>query len=637
MALPHLEDLESLLHSKNGGDATAIKVALIRLSAEIKGRMKKSSPESVDFFTSAVRTVGRLRGAAHADIRMDCLFDSCMFLMTNGLSAQALDGVEQIERLAAHTKTEEWRRKAATISGIIHADLGNIAESVVSCTKALIISRETADLLGESTALINLGCGLIYGGLFREAIPCLERSAQLSRAEGYAVSASQRGIQAADIEAAALTNMAQCLLNLEEFGRAFRIMSRALEVSPEPRSAIEATSRTIREFTYVQLALRLGMIDEAREHTELCERYGLMAGTVRSRVVARISRGLWEVHAGDVDQGLGILEEQLSTADLGVFRTEALAALVQCYELAGRADRALECLTQLLVQTRRARQDGIVALLSLPHHDTVLVTPESEDLRHLTGNEFRLRAKVAELELANSRLEMFERLAVTADLREESSGEHGYRVGRLASLLANEVGWPRDACFAIEVAARLHDIGKAGMPDRILLKSLELKEAERHFMNTHTTVGAELLANGNSPHLRMAEEIARFHHEWWNGAGYPTKLSGERIPIHARIVALADVFDALTHGRPYSEPWPVERALREISSRRGEQFDPELTDRFLALMARLLAEHENLDAYLAKAGQNSTFLRAREKLHALLAKERERERDSAVSGAEVMH
>ncbi len=286
---------------------------------------------------------------------------------------------------------------------------------------------------------------------------------------------------------------------------------------------------------------------------------------------------------------------------------------------------------------RRARQDGIVALLSLPHNGSLLVTPESEDLRHLTGNESRLRAKVAELELANSRLEMFERLAVTADLKEESSGEHGYRVGRLASLLAHELGWPRDACFAIEVAARLHDIGKVGMPDRILLNSLELKEAERHFMNTHTTVGAELLANGSSPHLRMAEEIARFHHEWWNGAGYPTKLSGERIPIHARIVALADVFDALTHGRPYAEPWPVERALQEISSRRGAQFDPELTDRFLALMARLLTEHENLDAYLAKAGQNSTFLRAREKLHALLAKERERERESAVSDAEAMH
>ena len=120
-----------------------------------------------------------------------------------------------------------------------------------------------------------------------------------------------------------------------------------------------------------------------------------------------------------------------------------------------------------------------------------------------------------------------------------------------------------------ELVFRLHDIGKIGMPDRILLQSQHLQEAERHFMSTHTTLGAELLAKGITPNLRMAEEIARYHHEWWNGMGYPTGLAGKRIPVHARIVALADVFDALTHGRPYAPPWPMERALEEICSRRG--------------------------------------------------------------------
>src|SRR5258708_3948887 len=219
---------------------------------------------------------------------------------------------------------------------MVHADLGNISESVISSTKVLYLSREIGDLVGEASGLINLGAALTYGGLFREAIPCFERAALLSRDERFAAAASQKGLDAAHFESAALTNMAQSLLNLEEFARGFRVMSRALEVSPKPRSAFEATSRTIREFTFVQLALKLGMMNEARDHCELCEKYGLMAGTIRSRVVARISRGLWGVHAGDVDQGVAILEKQLSTADLGVFRTEALTALMQCYEFAGR-------------------------------------------------------------------------------------------------------------------------------------------------------------------------------------------------------------------------------------------------------------------------------------------------------------
>ena len=251
--------------------------------------------------------------------------------------------------------------------------------------------------------------------------------------------------------------------------------------------------------------------------------------------------------------------------------------------------------------------------------------------------EANLRARVAEREVINSRIEMLERLAVTADLKEEASGEHGYRVGKLSALLADDLKWSVEACQAIEQAARLHDIGKIGVPDRILLNSEELKDTERHFMCTHTIIGAELLAKSNILQLRMAEEIARHHHECWDGSGYPARLSGKRIPIHARIVALADVFDALTHGRPYAEPWPIERAIEEIRNRRGKQFDPELTDAFLDLVERLRVEHKDLDAYLGKAGRNSAFAQARRKIKMLLAEERDHEKTATVSGNETRH
>ena len=119
---------------------------------------------------------------------------------------------------------------------------------------------------------------------------------------------------------------------------------------------------------------------------------------------------------------------------------------------------------------------------------------------------------MSEQELFRSRIEMLERLAVTAELRDDSTGEHSYRVGKLSALLALEFGCDDDTCYMIELAARLHDIGKIGVPDAILLKTERLNDAERQIMRTHTTVGAELLSKSNIPHMQMAEEIARHHH-----------------------------------------------------------------------------------------------------------------------------
>jgi putative two-component system response regulator len=232
---------------------------------------------------------------------------------------------------------------------------------------------------------------------------------------------------------------------------------------------------------------------------------------------------------------------------------------------------------------------------------------------------------------------MLERLAATADLKEDMSGEHGYRVGKLASLLADELNWSREASISLEFAARLHDIGKMGVPDRILLNSQALKDAERHFIGAHTVIGAELLARSNVPQLRMAEDVARCHHERWDGTGYPSGLAGKRIPIHARIVALADVFDALTHGRPYSAPWSMDKALEEIRNLRGSHFDPDLTDLFVNLVARLRSEHENLDAFLAKAAVNSPFALARNKIRSMLAQEHENERRAASLPIDTVH
>jgi putative two-component system response regulator len=137
-------------------------------------------------------------------------------------------------------------------------------------------------------------------------------------------------------------------------------------------------------------------------------------------------------------------------------------------------------------------------------------------------------------------------------------------------------------------------------------------------MNRHTAIGAELLAQSNSRALNMAADIARHHHEWWNGQGYPDRLSGLRISLCSRITAIADVFDSLTHSRSFSAAWTIDSALEKIRTLRGSQFDPDLTDRFLEMMNDLQRLHCDLGSYLANSNFDTPFCHARKRIRALL-------------------
>lgn len=628
MSSSHAEDLEIVLRSPKA-TGPDLKMALTRLSLEVKERVERGSSTSYDFFAATMHALSKIKGTAHAELRGKCLFDCASFFYITGHSAAAVQSSKLISNLAQRTNNKSWLRKANTMAGIVHADAGNVAESVVLYAKALQISRELNDRWSEVLVLLNLSGSLIYGALYQEALSCCR----------IAVSLSKDDPDLRRMLAATYTNMAQCYLYLEEYENGLDAVERALQVTDEPDTAAKALTLCIREFTYVLLALELGKLARAREHSARCREHSRWGDNPRGRVMADITAGLCEIHGGDVDRGLSFLDSALVRSNDFALRIDSLTALVKAYDEIGRPEEALKLMTDLLSNARALREKGVLALLAIKS-DSALSWPStsaSQDLRVLELREAKLRTKVAEREIMNSRLEMLERLAVSADLREDASGEHGYRVGRLSALLAERLGWSEEACSAIDLAARLHDIGKIGVPDRILLNSRELKEAERHFMTTHTGIGAELLAKSSIPQLRIAEEIARSHHEWWDGNGYPSQLAGKRIPIHARIVALCDVFDALTHGRPYAAPWSIERALEEIRGRRGTQFDPDLTDHFLALVEKLQSEHADLDAYLGKAGRNSPFLQARNKIRLMLAEEREQERKATVTGTETRH
>jgi putative two-component system response regulator len=180
-----------------------------------------------------------------------------------------------------------------------------------------------------------------------------------------------------------------------------------------------------------------------------------------------------------------------------------------------------------------------------------------------------------------TRLQVVRRLGRAAEYRDNETGLHTIRMSKMAMVIGEAAGLDAQQCDLLLNAAPMHDVGKIGIPDHILLKPGELDANEWAIMQTHAQIGADILSGDDSDLMKMAYDIAISHHEKWNGKGYPHGLKGEDIPLTGRITAIADVFDALTSERPYKEAWPVEKAVALIKEESGEHFDPALVEHFL--------------------------------------------------------
>ena len=190
-------------------------------------------------------------------------------------------------------------------------------------------------------------------------------------------------------------------------------------------------------------------------------------------------------------------------------------------------------------------------------------------------------------ELEEAQIETLERLAYAAEFRDDDTGDHTRRMGESSALIAKAMGMPDAWVALIRRAAPLHDVGKIGIPDSILLKPAKLTVEEFEVMKKHVHIGASILSGSRSPALQMAETVALTHHERWDGTGY-ARLQGDAIPVEGRIVAVADVFDALTHARPYKRAWSIEESVSEIKKLSGNHFDPQIVQVFLKILPEIL-------------------------------------------------
>jgi putative two-component system response regulator len=495
-----------------------------------------------------------------------------------GLALEARD----LARRCAAPVVEVW---ALNLVGIVHHQAGNYSQALESLLQALEIYRSTTDLADLGNLLNTIAA--VHHSLrdTDRAIVTYEAALEANR------KSPRRGF-----DAMTLANMAKVRAERQENLLAVSLGEAALEIAREhlPDHVAEILANLAEAYAVLHLLPRAAAcLDEADESLNR-----LAAQHTRTPPVAvvavQIARGRVCIANGDNADAIVALERAVTVAQQAEFSDMELVAhglLAEVLKSLGRYEEALlhrEACTRIHEQIFNRDTDLRIKTLQISH-DTLAARDQAELLRvRTTELEELVTARTQDLE--EQHYEAFERLAAIAEYRDPDSGEHSSRVGELAAELALQLGEDRAWAEELRLAGRLHDVGKVGVPDSILQKPGALTDAEFEIMKTHTTVGATVFAGSRSTLIQLAAEVALSHHERWDGSGYPSGASGADIPLSGRIVAVADVYDALVTVHRYKHAWTSQEAVEHVVAGRGTQFEPRIVDALVAVIARRRAD-----------------------------------------------
>ncbi|HEX2865384.1 MAG TPA: HD domain-containing phosphohydrolase, partial [Deinococcales bacterium] len=461
-----------------------------------------------------------------------------------------------------------------------NTDAGNYPAALDALQRALELAQATPGGEAEACALINLG------NVYQE-LRNLD-GAETRFTEGLRLA---RELRLTSLELIALENLAEVGFRRGDLAAAEDAYRQVLEASRQGGqmntqvSALEGLARVHSAQGQPERAL-----DDVRQALQLVEAAGDRNRAARLLLVVaeteRANGRLVEARA-TLERAMNLAAE-LGAKRLGFECRDALAALAEQEGGLAEALESLKAARRLERELFNEEGERRLAALSMQYEleraraDAEAYRRRTEETQKANATlEQRVRERTRELE--EEQLETVVRLAEAAEYRDDSTGLHTQRVGQLSALIAEALGLPSEDVDCLRIAARLHDVGKIAIPDPILQKPgrLELEEFER--VKTHTLIGARILSGGRSALLRAAERIALSHHERWDGSGYPHQLRGEAIPLFARIVAVADVYDALLSERPYKPAWSPELAREEIRALSGTSFDPKVVQAFLTV------------------------------------------------------
>ncbi|GHF64568.1 diguanylate cyclase (GGDEF)-like protein [Deinococcus metalli] len=498
-------------------------------------------------------------------------------------SAAALHEAAIRETIGDH----EGLAKCLNNLGLIHIELGDLPTALEHLTRCFMYIQTCPEPLENLACACQINIGNVH---------------QIMRNAVLAADAYRQGIEAArraahvGNEIAGLTGLGLLANDGLEYRDALRSLSQALSLArSHTRRYDEAEILDALGQTYVGLGQHDLALETFGQALWLAEDLGALPSEQNTRFhLARLYVAMGQPEAA-VSQFRGALAcaERSGSERLALDIHEELGGALQAL---GRHEAANVHLGAALTLERalkdRSSQEIIQNLTTHLEVERARHQADTYRLLNQTSESARaeaeglVRARTADLEAAQ--LDIIERLSIAGEYRDDKTGAHTERVSTYAASLAACLGLPSEEVELIRLAARLHDIGKIGVPDSVLLKTGTLTSEEYSIMKHHTTIGARVLEGGQSALMRLAEEIALTHHERWDGSGYPAGLSGERIPLSGRIVAIADVWDALTTERPYKAAWTREDAWRELSAQAGAQFDPYLVEVFLGMVAGTL-------------------------------------------------
>ena len=575
-----------------------------------------SNSEAAELVSVMLGNISKVSFARFADT----FIEVCVRLYEMGQSDTGIPLSKQIALRAEELGNISAQRRISNTIGAQYCDIADYASAMLFLEKAVVLARQLGDSTIEAACLANVIAVLQEMGHYRQAILMAERVLTLN-------------------DTSHLANMLKLQCTSNGLFAAHRIGDKdaAARFLKEGENYISLAAEPLRRAFFERgralYLVDLGLVDQAQSHLDETSRSIGSSANHRIRILLAIASAVCRWGTGDREGSRKVLEDLHSDGQRSkLYHHFILQALVKTYSdsstpqeaaIGLRYGRELVEFTTSVKKAKFYRQLANKRIEGDPRTSSMFLSTavdpfgsvrdwltasdvlgpvgemESGERRVLTKHEeltaihedmAKLRAATLRRDIQTDAVDTAENWAIAAEFFDDETGQHCYRVGHLASLLAREIGMDETFCVRVEHAARLHDIGKIAVNEVILLKPGPLDATEMAAMRLHTEVGAQILSGSDDPTLIMAVEVARHHHEWWNGAGYPAKLSGSDIPVSARVCAYADVYDALTHARAYKKAWSHDRALDEIVRLAGTQFDPTFLAPFRVALFRYHAD-----------------------------------------------
>jgi putative two-component system response regulator len=491
--------------------------------------------------------------------------------------------------------------------------------ALVYAARAYVISLAINDNIGQLSAIANVSGALVSLGLHRECV----NLAMPRPTGGFQSTLSER-----NVTAAYLANKATSYLALNQHATSFETASEALNVLGHPSTPVTIWLAVNTEYVRLRCSIQFGDDEAVLAIKSRIDSLASGHRAGRIAVICEHAAAAYDCHVNDASAAIQRLLAMRSIAkSISSLYHDNLTQLQEAYSSIGDYAGALACLSEHMQHRSHEQIARVASILSAlggaiqtvsPAHE--IAAPVISSVRGKPVGHYKSSLLKCD---GTAMQETFERLAVAAELNEDDSGRHIYRVGRLTGLLAVEIGYDAAAADAMDRAARLHDIGKLGLPGALVARAEALSAAEHKVMREHAGTGRKILQQANDPAFDLACDIAQSHHERWDGRGYPQKLKHAAIPESARMVALTEAFDVLTHGRAYQPAVTVVDALLRLQQASGTHFEPRLVDALLKVVARLQQAHGGDDAalsdYLGDAGTASSFLQARDSMQDLVS------------------